>query len=85
MRYQSKDSAPWQNSKYRSLYVTMARWCNQAHIVKKMTFREFCHANQALHKTKGTMCSAMQSLTDFEAEHPDIAAKYFDVRYVWPK
>lgn len=35
MRYQSKDSAPWQNSKYRSLYVTMARWCNQAHIVKK--------------------------------------------------
>lgn len=85
MRYQSKDDAPWKNSKYSSLYVTIARWCNQANIVKKMTFREFCHANQALHKTEGTMCSSMQSMTDFEAEHPEIAAKYFDVRYVWPE
>ena len=85
MRYQSKDDAPWKKSKYSSLYVTIARWCNQANIVKKMTFREFCHANQALHRTEGTMCSSMQSMTDFESEHPDIAAKYFDVRYVWPE
>lgn len=85
MRYQSKHTAPWQESKYRALYVTMARWCNQANIVKKMTFREFCVANQALHKTKGTMCSAMKSMTEFEAEYPEIAAKYFDVRYVWPE
>lgn len=85
MRYQSKDTAPWQESKYRALYVTMARWCNQANIVKKMTFREFCIANQVLHKTEGTMCSAMKSMTEFEAEYPDIAAKYFDVRYVCPE
>lgn len=85
MRYQSKDDAPWKKSKYSSLYVTIARWCNQANIVKKMTFREFCHANQALHRTEGTMCSSMQSMTDFEAEHPDIAEKFFDVRYVWPE
>ena len=85
MRYQSKDNAPWKDSKYRALYVTIARWCNQANIVKKMTFREFCVANQALHKTEGTMCSAMRSMTEFEAEYPKIAAKFFDVRYIWPE
>ena len=85
MRYQSKDNAPWKDSKYRALYVTIARWCNQANIVKKMTFREFCVANQALHKTEGTMCSAMRSMTEFEVEYPKIAAKFFDVRYIWPE
>ena len=81
MRYMNKDDAPWKESKYRSLYVSMARWCNQPSILKKMTFREFCVANQALHKTEGTLCSSMQAMVDFENEFPEIAAKYFDLRY----
>lgn len=81
MRYQNKNDTPWKRSCYRGLYVSMARWCNQPSILKKMTFREFCHANQALHKTEGTYCSAMQAMVDFENEHPEIAAKYFDLRF----
>ena len=81
MRYMNKDDTPWKRSKYRSLYVTLARWCNQASLVKKMTFREFCQANQALHKTPNTYCSSMKSLIEFENEFPEIAKKYFDLRF----
>ena len=81
MRYRNKNDVPWKKSEYRSLYVTIARWANQPSIVKKMSFRQFCEANQALHKTKGGLCSSMRSLVEFEKKYPEIAAKYFDMRY----
>lgn len=81
MRYMNKNDAPWKRSRFRSLYISMARWCNQPSILKKMTFREFCVANQKLHKTEGTLCSAMQAMTDFENDFPEIASRYFDIRY----
>ena len=81
MRYQNKNDTPWKRSEFKGMYVTLARWCNQPSIFKKMSFRQFCEANQALHKTDGTYCSAMQALMDFEARFPDIAAQYFDLRY----
>lgn len=81
MRFQNKNDTPWKESKYRNLYVTLARWCNQPRLVKKMTFREFCEANQELHKSKGTLCSSMQALVDFEKEFPEIAQRYFDIRF----
>lgn len=81
MRYMNKNDVPWRRSKFAALYTTMARWCNQPSILKKMTFREFCEANQALHKTEGSLCAAMNAMTEFEKEYPDIAKRYFDVRY----
>lgn len=81
MRYQSKDDAPWKNSVHRSFYVSLARWCNQPSIFKKMSFRQFCEANQALHKTHNTLCSAMKALVEFEEKYPNIARKYFDLRF----
>lgn len=81
MRYMDKNNTPWKQSKYRALYVTIARWCNQPSIIKKMSFRDFCEANQALHKNKNTLCSAMKSMVDFENEYPEIAAQYFDIRF----
>ena len=81
MRYQNENDFPWKKSKYRSLYVTLARWCNQPAIFKKMSFRQFCEANQELHKTPNSYCSSMKSLMDFENEYPKIAKKYFDLRY----
>lgn len=80
MRYQNKNDTPWANSPYSGLYIALARWCNQPSIFKKMSFRQFCEANQLLRKTGG-MCSSMQALTDFEKKHPDIARQYFDLRY----
>ena len=81
MRFQDKNYSPWKESEYRSLYVTMARWCNQPSIFKKMSFRQFCQANQELHKTEGTLCSAMNAMVTFEEKYPKIAEKYFDLRF----
>ena len=78
MRYQNKNHSPWKESKYRGIYVALARWGNQPNIFKKMSFRQFCEANQALHKTQGTLCSPMRAMVAFEEEHPEIAKKYFD-------
>jgi hypothetical protein len=80
MRFQNKNDTPWKNSKYRSLYVAMARWCNQPSIVKKMSFRQFCEANQKLKKDQTSLCSTLKCMQDFENDFPDIAAKYFDTR-----
>lgn len=81
MRYQNKNHAPWKESKYSLLYIALARWCNQPSIFKKMSFRQFCEANQALHKTPNSLCSSMKAMTAFEAENPEIAKRYFDLRY----
>lgn len=81
MRYQNKNYTPWKESEYRSLYVTLARWGNQPSIFKKMSFRQFCEANQALHKTEGTLCSSMKAMVEFENKYPDIAKKFFDLRF----
>lgn len=81
MRYRNKNDTPWKTSKYKGMYVTMARWCNQPSFFKKKSFRQYCEANQALVKTKGHICSSMQALLDFENEYPDIAKKYFDLRF----
>ena len=81
MRYQNQHRAPWKDAKYSGMYIAMARWCNQPSIFKKMSFRQFCEANQALHKTKGSLSAPMKALVKFEADNPEIAAKYFDLRY----
>lgn len=81
MRYQNKNETPWKESKYRGLYVTLARWCNQPSFYKKMSFRQYCQANQDRHKTKETYCSAMKAMMQFEEEYPEIAAQYFDLRF----
>lgn len=76
MRYESYKDSPW-----RSLYVNIARWCNQPQFFKKKSFREFCEANQSYHKNKDTYCSAYKAMKDFEEKFPEIAARYFDLRF----
>lgn len=80
MRYQNQNETPWKNSKYKALYITIARWCNQPSIIKKMSFRQFCEANQFYKKNQNTICSSLQCMLDFEKENPEIAKRYFDVR-----
>lgn len=81
MRYQDKNRTPWKESKLKGLYIAIARWGNQPSIFKKMSFRQFCEANQALHKTKNSLCSSMKAMVEFESENPEIAKRYFDLRY----
>jgi pyruvate-formate lyase-activating enzyme len=81
MRYQNKNETPWKDSSMRTMYVAMARWCNQPNIFKKMSFREFCLANQAYRKTSG-LCSSMKAMVDFESAYPQIAKRFFDLKYM---
>lgn len=71
----------YKKSKYKGMYITLARWCNQPSFFKKKSFREFCLANQKYVKTPGKICSALLALNEFEKENPDIAAKYFDMKW----
>ena len=80
MRYQDKNDTPWKRSKYRGLYICMARWANQPSIFKNMSFRQFCEANQALIKSNITS-APMKALQLFEQDNPEIAERFFDLRY----
>lgn len=81
MRYQGKDGAPWKKSKYKTMYVSLARWCNQPSFFKKMSFRTFCERNQDFHRNPDTLCSTLRAMREFQKEHPQIAKKYFDLCY----
>ena len=75
MRYES-----YKISEYRGLYIQIARWCNQPSIFKKMSFREFCFANQKYSKSD-RVCASMIAYNKFVEDRPDIADKYFDMRF----
>ena len=75
MRHQN-----YQNSKYRELYVQIARWCNQPQFFKKKSFKEFCIANQDYAKSE-KICASYQAYLDFQSERPDIVNRYFDLRF----
>lgn len=76
MRYED-----YKNSNFRGMYIQMARWCNQPQFFKKKSFRQFCEANQDYHKNPDTQCASYRAMLDFEKKYPDIAKKYFDLRY----
>lgn len=77
MRYQGSDDAPWDHAKHRGMYVTLARWCNQASFCRKNSFREYC----TFVKSNGVGSAAYRYMTAFEEEFPDIASKYFDMKW----
>lgn len=80
MRYQSKSEAPWKNSDLSGMYITLARWCNQPSIFKKMSIREFAEAVQATARTN-KLCAPKRYLAEFEEKYPDVAAKYFNMKW----
>lgn len=63
----------YEESPYRGMYITLARWCNQPSCFKKKSFREYCHM-------KGNN-SSIRYMESFEKEFPDVAKKYFDIKY----
>lgn len=66
MRYKDYELSP-----FRGLYVIIASWCNQPSFFKKMSFREYAH----------TRSERTRYMNDFERQNPEIAAKYFDMKW----
>lgn len=74
MRYEGESGAPWKKSKYRGIYITVARWCNQPSLFKKKSFREFCDLEK----------SSKRYLQMFENENErskEISKEYFDMKW----
>lgn len=93
----------YNNSRFKNMYIQLARWCNQPSFFKKMSFRQYCVRNEEYHQgisdlmpkgkynkklkipkghpRKDNYCSCYQTMLDFEDEFPDIAKKYFDLRF----
>lgn len=63
MRYQRYEESP-----YRGMYITLARWCNQPAFFKKKSLREFVSCN-------GEGSASYRYLSDFERAFPE--ANYF--------
>lgn len=71
MRYKDYELSP-----YRGMYIAIASWCNQPSMFKKKTLREFGYA-----KLETGNRSVLKYLRAFEGKHPEIARKYYDMRY----
>lgn len=76
----------YKRSRYRGLYVQLARWCNQPQFFKKKSFREYCEACQEYHVEHSAqrtheICAALNELRLFAVDHPEIARQYFDIRF----
>lgn len=67
MRY-----ADYVKSPHKILYVALAGWCNQPNFFKKASFREYC-ANRK---------NWTNALNEFEVMYPDVAHKYFDMKWI---
>ena len=75
MRYKE-----YENSPYRGTYINLSAWCNQPSLFRKMTYREFCVANQNRTKTD-KLCSQMRYMLEIEKDLPNISKKYFDIKF----
>ena len=75
MRYKE-----YENSPYRGTYINLSAWCNQPSLFRKMTYREFCVANQNRTKTD-KLCSQMRYMLKIEKALPNISKKYFDIKF----
>lgn len=73
MRYKDYDISP-----YRGSYINIASWCNQNNFYKKMSYREWVIASD---NRVASESSTMKYMKQIEEDFPDIAEKYFDIKY----
>lgn len=71
----------YNNSPYKGMFTQLARWCNQPQFFKKMSFREYVYSCQGLIKIKGYISSPLKTLLEFQDRFPDIADRYFDLKF----
>jgi len=69
MRYKE-----YENSPFRGMYINIAGWCNQPHLLKKMSFREYS-------LKKNPNGASQRYMENFEKQYPAIAKKYFDMKW----
>lgn len=73
MRFEKYNESP-----FRGTYINLSAWCNQPHLFRKMSYRNFCIKNQARSKSNN-ICSQLRYMFELEKIYPEIAKEYFDI------
>lgn len=63
----------YEESPYRGMYITMARWCNQPSLFKKKSLRTYVELDNS-------NCT-YRYVNQVESDMPDLATKYFDLKF----
>ena len=71
----------YKESYFKDIYTQLARWCNQPSIFKKRSFKEFIVDENRMKNNKKGNTKAMDFLIKFEKEYPEVAEKYFNMKY----
>lgn len=69
----------YEGSPYRGTYINLAAWCNQPSAFKKKSYREFVEYQQSRHQKE---CSETRYLKQIEKDIPELAEKYFDMKFM---
>ena len=69
----------YKNSPYRGTYINLAAWCNQPSAFKKKSYREFVVYQQSRHQKE---CSETRYFKQIESEIPELAERYFDMKFM---
>ena len=64
----------YQESPYKGMYITLARWCNQPSFFKKKSLRKYAN-------DQGENYAPNRYITYFESKCPEIAQKYYDMKW----
>lgn len=68
-------------SPYRGTYINLARWCNQPSMFKKKSYKEYCDYADSLAVKQKHTSSCYQYLLKTEIELPELAEKYFYIKW----
>lgn len=68
----------YEESQYRGSYINIASWCNQPNAFKKKSYREYVEYQQSRHKNKS---AELKYLEQIENDIPEMANKYFDIKF----
>lgn len=68
----------YEQSRYRGMYVQLARWCNQPGFFKKKSFREFIDVNRG---SSNGRCAASDALELFLNDNPSFPTEYLDMKF----
>lgn len=90
MRYKDYELSP-----YRGMYISIANWCNQPSLFRKMSFSKFCknrgmsNENYKIYKNRfneyladgNQKGSTWRYMEEFSQKYPNIAKMYFDMKW----
>lgn len=65
-------------SPYKGMYINLANWCNMPNLFKKMSMNEFCQVRQ---QRTNIECAPMRYLRQVKEDIPELAEKYFDMKF----